>query len=145
MPVVIELEPSSRYERETYNILYVGKFVHKIKGAKHNRNADFSLRVWDNRNRLNDCPEGRYTNFGRYGGPGRYLGPDNVGTDQELSITATAEAVVIALHPLARKGNGDVLEIDQMVLFKIPDGGLLGPYKIAQKALHDPHFDPQPL
>lgn len=145
MPLVIELEPASRYERETYNILYVGRFLHRIRGAKHNRGAQFRLTVWDNRKRPNDCPWGRWTSAGRYGGPGAYLGPDNQGTDDELTITASAEAVVLSASRIVTKAEGSELEIGQLVLFGIPGGELLGPYKVAQRALHDPYFEPAPI
>jgi hypothetical protein len=136
---IVEFEPSSRYERETYNILYVGKFHHRVKGAKHNPRALFSVRVWDNTARPNDCPEGRWTDFGKYGGPGQYLGPDNLGTDQPLSVTMNAEAVVISAQPFARKGEGDTLAIGEVVTLNIP-GGSLGTWQLDQKALHDPHM-----
>lgn len=145
MPLVIELEPVSRYHAETYNMLYEGKFLHRIKGAKHNRNAQFRLTVWDNTKRLNDCPEGKWNNMGRYGGPGKYLDPHNIGTDEELTITSNAESVVISAQPIRGKREGSELEIGQLVLFGIPDGSLIGPYKIDQKPLHDPHFAPQAL
>jgi hypothetical protein len=145
MPTIIDLSPASRYEVETYNIRYRSKFVHRIRKARHNRNAQFLITVWDNRKRLNTCPEGKWTDFGRYGGPGKYLGPDNIGTDAEISVTTAAQAVIIASTPVARQAEGETLEVGQLVLLREPSGELLGPYTIAEKSLHDPHLEPAPL
>lgn len=139
---VVELAHSSRYDAEQYGVLYRSRFVHRIRKAKHNRNAEFVLTVWDNTSRINTCPEGKWTDFGRYGGPGKYLGPDNVGTDAEISVTTRAQAVVIALHPVTRQAEGAALEVGQRVMLRTPEGALSGPYVIAEKALHDPHLEP---
>jgi hypothetical protein len=141
MTVTIHLTPASRYEAEQYNIRYRSKFVHRIRKARHNRNAQFLITVWDNTNRPNTCPEGKYTDFGRYGGPGKYLGPDNIGTDSEISVTTAAQAVVIAREPVARTPEGGTLEVGQVVTLRTPEGGFLGPYVIAEKNLHDPHLE----
>jgi len=145
MPIIIGLRQSTDYEATQYDIVYRSAAVHRIRKAKHNRNALFRITVWNNTNRPNTCPEGKWTDFGRYGGPGKYLGPDNIGTDSEISVTTAAQAVVIASTPIARQAEGDTLEVGQLVLLQTPEGELMGPYTIAEKALHDPHLEPAPL
>lgn len=142
MATLIQLDESSNYELTQYGILYVGRYVHQIVGATHNRRADFAIKVWDNTNRPNTCPEGKYTDFGRYGGPGRYLGPDNIGTDDPISVTTSAQAVIISSEPFPRTPQGERLRLGSMVRLVLPDGTPLGDFIIAEKALHDPHLTP---
>lgn len=142
MTTLVYLDESSDYELTEYGIVYVGHNVHRITGAKHNRNASFALKVWDNTGRLNDCPEGRYTDFGRYGGPGKYIGPDNIGTDSPISVTTSAQAVIISATPIERTPEGTVLAVGEIVRLLLPDLTPLGDFVIAEKALHDPHLEP---
>lgn len=146
MPVVIDMAESTPYEREQYGITHRSVCTYLIRGARHNPRARFTITLWDNTIRLNPHPgQVKYNAFGSIGGDGKYLDPNNRGTDSDTSVTTSAEADVIALTPVARKPEGRAIAIDELVLLGLPDGSLLGPYKIAQRPLHDPHLEPAPL
>jgi hypothetical protein len=143
MPTIIELDRSSDYECSTYGIEYVSRHVHKIQGAKHNPRSDFSLKVWNNTDRLNPHPGVvKWNDFGSIGGDGKYLDPGNQATDEARSVTTSAEAIVISAHPISRKALGELLSVGDTVYLREPGGALLGPYVIAQRSLHDPHLEP---
>jgi hypothetical protein len=141
---VIELDRSSDYECSTYGIEYVGRFVHEIIGARHNPHSSFRIKVWNNTDRLNPHPGvTKWNDWGSIGGDGKYLDPGNRATDEIRTVTTSAEAVVIAAHPIDRKAMGTTLTIGDTVYLREPGGALLGPYVIEQRPLHDPHFEPK--
>ena len=134
---------STDYEESVYGILARATHDHRIKGAKHNRRARFMITVWDNTIRPNPHPgEVKYLQYGSIGGDGQWLDPHNRGTDDEISVTTSAQATCITSSRV-RTGpeEGVELAIDQTVMLRLPGGEELGPYVIRQKALHDPHLE----
>lgn len=140
---VIDLRLSTDYEASMYDIIYRSAAVHRIRKARHNPGASFLVTVWNNANRPNPHPgEVRWNSVGSIGGDGQYLDPNNRGTDETISVTTAAQAVVITSSPMKRDPEGETLEVGQTVWLRLPEGGVLGPFIIAQRALHDPHLEP---
>jgi hypothetical protein len=94
--IAIEMAVASRYDQNSYGILFISRYVYRITGrGVHNRSHPHRIKVWDNTGRPNADP-GRISEFlGRAIGPGRYIGPDGRGTDDEASATTSAESVAI--------------------------------------------------
>lgn len=146
----IEMAIASEYDQRNYAIRLISAHVYRVTGRNvHNRSHPHRIKVWDNTGRPNADPE-RWSEFlGRKIGPGRYIGPDGRGTDAEVSVTTSAEAVAITNNGTntGTVASGQVyaeteLVIGDEVLLVLPSGATMGPAVLTARPVADPVLVP---
>lgn len=140
-PVKIQMVEATVNEAR-YGIAFRSASDRKIKGAKYNRHASFTITIWLNVFRPNPHPVAVWKGVGMIGGPGKYLGADNKGTDEPYSVTASAQAAVISNRPGLGGQLGEEISIGQAVVLVLPDGTELGPFIVTDRRMADPYLVP---
>lgn len=145
----IQLRPAMQSET-TYGILYRSEFMYRVAGkGLHNPSSPHRITVWCNTGRPNPHPgEIRYTDFGAIGGDGAYLNPNNVATDDEITVLTGAESTVITNNgtntgtvAAGQVYAQDVLHVGNTVTLVTP-GGDSKEYVLTAIPLRDPVLIP---
>lgn len=116
---IIDLVPAD-HDRQSYGIVLQSKMTHSITGSGvHNRSFQHLLQVW-----MNDGVD-----------------PRGYATEDDLSFLFSAQASVIALHPLAGPERGPSLAIGDTLQLRVGGRKIIGTFEIVAGRLSDPYLE----
>lgn len=116
--------------RRRYGVRHESTATYHIDGPIHNRAFSHRVLVWSNADRPN--PDGNKTD-GK-----RFIDPSGKPTNDEWTVTLSAQPTVIASHPIGAAVHAtEPLAVGQQVLLRFADGThAFG--TIENRVMHDP-------
>lgn len=136
---IIMLREATGYERESYGILYRSAIPYPLRGRYiTNQGWRHTLTVWDNTKRPRESTPVQH-HLQRM--DGRFIDPSGYPTDEPISYTWGAEAVVISDPPQPRR-EGVPLTVGDTVWLQYPDMSLSVPMTLQGRSMRSATLTP---